>query len=456
MLMARPIPEAPVTPLRPVVVLLLALLAQLVALPATAAPGDAAPGDWQGPQVVDPRSGTAQTAAVAGADGASVFWHQDGSTWVSHRDPGPAGTWSTPQRLPGSLGRGRIRANPLAGGGAVVVAVAPRDAVGTSTRSIWQVSSTGVPSPRQPLPLRDVRPRVFAVQGRSLLVAGTRSDAGGEARAAVRDPAGRWTVTPPFPLARDVVVVTAYFDAGGTAHVLANAVTKHIPDTEQRRGAYPVYEATVRPDGSWGPRSMAVRTFAPGGAIGDANADGDVTLAYVHEDQRSRITTMFKTRPAGSDAWSPPTRVPDALRSVRLGVAGDGSTAILRSAPYASTWQGRLGPDGTLEEWQRLATEADGPRGAVLSVADSGPATVSVVLADAVPGEPGADGGTGLERTWRCLPAEPCERVGDFPDRDGYSPVVLASAPGGEVHRFDGSPASCGGDVLCSWWLAAP
>ncbi len=421
---------------RPSVALLAALMAVIGAW-VVVAPGQAAasPGEWRDPQAVDSSADVgADLSLVVGPDGSVAAWHRGGRTWQAHRAPGPDASWTRATPLSGSSGEGPVLAAADPDGGTVVLA-RTRHAGSRPTFSLWHVAPDGSPSPRREVPALGFRPKLLQVRDGQVLTAGTHGGHGDRARVAVLRPSGRWQVSPAFPLHRDVIVVAAWLDGRGRPHVLAGAVELHIPDTDQRRGAYPVYEAALRRDGSWGERDLAVRTFNPGGSAGAVSARGDVALAYSHENQRSEQSTYLRVRPAGSKTWGPQVKVRERYDRVALAIDADGTATAVRWQPGGPAELGRLDASGGLGGWQQLSNAAGGRPRVVLDGAGS--AVVAVPLRD-------RDGPV-TDRTWRCPTTGTCTAVGDFADPR----AVLAASPDGQALRL----AACDVAPLCSWWL---
>lgn len=411
----------------------------LVLLGSTA--GAAAPGEWEGPQVIDDQNPGNLRGLAANADGVFALWG-NGSLRVAHRDPGPGEAWSPPRILERSgnnlLVSGPVLALPR--GGAVVFAT-----VDAAERTYtWRVSTDGMPAPRRKFPFELFTPATADVTaGGRWLVAGTYQSVEGHAYMAVRSAAGSWRVSERLPAQREELA-GAWFDRGGVPHIMVTAA-------RDGSGGYPIVEARLRPDGSWSsPREVARMEDWDRPAV-VANADGDVALAYRDRLGQSREVTKVIIRPFGG-TWSDPVQF--RQESPALAIDELGRTFVVRAG--GEVFAGRIGPRGALVDgWQQLTDDNfdnDFIGRQNLTNSPYGVAVVGVVGQLTTP-----EGTSRIERYVRCLPGLACTRVGDFPLGENGGHHELASGPAGGVWAVSSYTPPCeNGQRLCSWRLPAP
>ncbi len=401
------------------------------------ASASADPGQWQGPQTVDDDVAGSLQAVVANASGVFGVLYR-GRFEVAHRRAGDKAPWSEPQPLAGSgdplLEGGPVMALPS--GAAVVFAT-----VAAAERTfMWRVSKAGTPGPRQVLPFDSFTPQAAdrAADGR-WLVAGTRSGVPGPARMAIRSSSGSWRVSQRLPLGR-AVLGGAWFDREGVPHVLVASARTSGP-------GHPISESRLRPDGSWSTPHQIGKVEGTYVSV-VANTDGDVTMAYSHRVNPSRLNSIVRTRPYGG-AWSAPLRLPRGAPSIAIDAAG--RTVVVETGREVS--MGRIGPGGSLVDgWQQLTSETFDNYYLGRQALSSGSNGVAVV---GVVGDETSDEGTSrIERFWRCVPGEDCAEVGDFdlgPDGFGHT---QASGPAGTVYALNSTTPPCEtAGTLCSWRL---
>lgn len=406
----------------------------------------AAPGQWEGPQVIDAEHPGIPVGLAANAEGVFAVW-TGGPLRIAHRDPGSGEVWSAPQPLENSsnkfLESGPVMALP-AGGAVVFATVAAAERTYT-----WRVSADGVPAPRRQFPFELFTPTTAThTAGGRWLVAGSSQGVPGPMHAAVRSAAGSWRVSDQLPVPRSDLL-GAWFDRDGVPHVMAVSA---VPDSLMSSGGRPIVEATLRGDGSWTRVHQVAETT--GGDTTDrpsvvANADGDVTLAYYAQPSPSRTVTRVITRPFGG-AWSDPVQF--TQESPAMTIDERGRTFVVRAGN--EVFAGRMSPLGVLDGWQQLTDDSfqnDYIGRMDLTGSPGGVVVVGVVGELTTP-----DGTSHIERYVRCLPGEACAEVGDFAGGDS-SNRSLVSGPAGAVWAVsDNTPACQDGAALCSWRLPAP
>jgi hypothetical protein len=326
----------------------LALLAGLVAPPASAAPE---PGEW-GPQRIlqeDPFLVQVDDVTVLNDGRVLTLWEQGGdedAIWASTRPAG--GPWSAPRRL--SLpGHWALDSLAVASGSAGATVFWEDDGPAPGLE-FWsrRLRADGTWA-RAGLITRSTTNVVDLVADRNaagdMAIAWTAR--GSRVQAAVRRAGGSWQVSDPQPSQSgpDGVVV----DAGAAVTVVFRA-----PCCSQRRSA--IWASDVRGNGSW---STPVRLGPTLGATlappwqpieVDDNARGDVAIAWAERDEDG-VRSFVRSRAVGHD-WSARHQLPGRSTAAKVGVG--------RAGQLVAGWVDRS--DGTAIRLARA--DADGRWGA--------------------------------------------------------------------------------------------